>query len=70
MNVLEIIGRDQELFGTDIEDFSEEVNDNVAKSKFLVVGGAGSIGQAVTREIFKPSSQSPYITIYICVLCM
>ena len=53
MNVLEIIGRDQELFGTDIEDFSEEVNDNVAKSKFLVVGGAGSIGQAVTREIFK-----------------
>jgi len=53
MNVLEIIGRDQELFGTDIEDFSEEVNDTVAKSKFLVVGGAGSIGQAVTREIFK-----------------
>jgi len=53
MNVLEVIGRDEELFGTDIESFSEELNDTVAKSKFLVVGGAGSIGQAVTREIFK-----------------
>jgi len=53
MNVLEVIGRDEELFGTDIECFSEELNDTVAKSKFLVVGGAGSIGQAVTREIFK-----------------
>ena len=51
MNVLEVIGRDEELFGTDIEHFAEEVNDTVAKSKFLVVGGAGSIGQAVTREI-------------------
>ena len=53
MNVLEVIGRDEELFGTDIESFSEDLNDTVAKSKFLVVGGAGSIGQAVTREIFK-----------------
>ena len=53
MNVLELIGRDEELFSLDIEDFAEEVNDTVAKSKFLVVGGAGSIGQAVTREIFK-----------------
>ena len=53
MDMLEVIGRDQELFGSDIENFSEEVNDSVAKSKFLVVGGSGSIGQAVTREIFK-----------------
>ena len=53
MNVLELIGRDEELFSLDIEDFAEEVNDTVVKSKFLVVGGAGSIGQAVTREIFK-----------------
>ena len=57
MNVLEVIGRDEELFGTDIESFSEELNDTVAKSKFLVVGGAGSIGQAVTREIFKRQSK-------------
>ena len=35
MNVLEVIGRDEELFDTDIENFSEELNDTVAKSKFL-----------------------------------
>ncbi|MDB2595187.1 UDP-N-acetylglucosamine 4,6-dehydratase [Pseudomonadales bacterium] len=53
MNALEVIGRDEVLFSADIESFSEELNGTVAKSKFLVVGGAGSIGQAVSREIFK-----------------
>jgi FlaA1/EpsC-like NDP-sugar epimerase len=53
MNVLEIIGRDEVLFSADIENFSEELNITIAKSKFLVVGGAGSIGQALSREIFK-----------------
>jgi FlaA1/EpsC-like NDP-sugar epimerase len=53
MTVLRLIGRDQELFGADVEGFSVALNDTVAKAKFLVIGGAGSIGQAVTREIFK-----------------
>ena len=53
MNILGLIGRNNELFNSDIEDFSQELNDSVTKSKFLVIGGAGSIGQAVTREIFK-----------------
>ena len=53
MKILDIIGRDEELFGTDINIFSEELNDKVANSKFLVIGGAGSIGNAVSREIFK-----------------
>ena len=53
MTVLRLIGRDQELFGADVEGFSVALNDTVAKAKFLIIGGAGSIGQAVTREIFK-----------------
>ena len=53
MNVLEVIGRNEELFSTDTESFSKELYDTVTKSKFLVVGGAGSIGKAVTQEIFK-----------------
>jgi len=53
MSILEIIGRDQELFTSDIEFFSEEISERVKRSKFLVIGGAGSIGQAVTKEIFK-----------------
>ena len=53
MSILEIIGRDQELFTSDIEFFSKEISEHVKRSKFLVIGGAGSIGQAVTKEIFK-----------------
>ena len=53
MNILELIGRNNELFSSDIENFSKEINDCVTKSKFLVIGGAGSIGQAVAKEIFK-----------------
>lgn len=33
--------------------YSAEIDDIIRGSKFLVIGGAGSIGQAVTREIFK-----------------
>ena len=50
MNVLKVVGRNKELFGADIERFSGELTHKVAKSKFLVIGGAGSIGQAVTKR--------------------
>ncbi len=53
MNQLKVIGRNKKLFCADIENFSGELNDRVTKSKFLVIGAAGSIGQAVTKEIFK-----------------
>jgi FlaA1/EpsC-like NDP-sugar epimerase len=33
----------------------------VSKSKFLVLGGAGSIGQAVTKEIFKRNPQKLHV---------
>lgn len=53
MNILQLIGRDEELFGPDIRRHEETLSKTVAQSTFLVIGGAGSIGQAVTREIFK-----------------
>ena len=53
MNTLGLIGRRTELFGTDIGHWDAELRDIVGKSSFLVIGGAGSIGQAVTRQIFK-----------------
>ena len=53
MNVLQVIGRDKELFAADIESFSAQLRDIVRRSRVLVIGGAGSIGVAVTREIFK-----------------
>ena len=51
--VIGLIGRDQRLFGDDVSAFEEEISEIISKSSFLVIGAAGSIGQAVTKEIFK-----------------
>ena len=53
MNVLELIGRESALFADDVARREAELSCPVADSRFLVIGGAGSIGQAVAREIFK-----------------
>jgi FlaA1/EpsC-like NDP-sugar epimerase len=53
MNILSIIGRSKALFDADIQFHSDYLSDSVKGSRFLIIGGAGSIGQAVTREIFK-----------------
>jgi FlaA1/EpsC-like NDP-sugar epimerase len=53
MNILQLIGRTAPLFESDISSRNNELGELVSRSRFLVVGGAGSIGQAVTREIFK-----------------
>ncbi|MDD3476773.1 MAG: UDP-N-acetylglucosamine 4,6-dehydratase [Sulfurimonas sp.] len=53
MKTLKLIGREKELFEKDINNSNKELKDIVSNSAFLVIGGAGSIGQAVTKEIFK-----------------
>jgi len=53
INILKLIGRDASLFSDDISNYSENLRTIVSNSNFLVIGGAGSIGQAVTKEIFK-----------------
>lgn len=53
MNVLKLIGREAEIFENDISNHENELKKIVQSSRFLVIGGAGSIGQAVTKEIFK-----------------
>ena len=61
MNILKVIGRDQELFSTDIKLVSDELSYSITNSKFLVIGGAGSIGHAVAREIFKRDPKALHI---------
>lgn len=53
MNILRLIGRESEIFEKDILNHKNELENIIKKSSFLVIGGAGSIGQAVTKEIFK-----------------
>jgi FlaA1/EpsC-like NDP-sugar epimerase len=54
---LSLIGRDRLLFDADLSRHAQQLSDLVTGGRFLVIGGAGSIGQAVTREIFKRSPQ-------------
>ena len=53
MDILDIVGRSRELFTGDVNAYSAQINELVRDSKFLVIGGAGSIGSAVCVEIFK-----------------
>jgi len=50
---LQIVGRQDPLFGDDLFEHSNTLGALVQSSRFLVIGGAGTIGQAVTKEIFK-----------------
>ena len=58
---LDLVGRTQELFVDDIQSWNEKLVEIVSKSKFLVLGGAGSIGQAVVKEIFKRNPKKLHI---------
>lgn len=60
-NILPLIGRQKELFSTDISVHNQELECIVSESRFLVLGGAGSIGQAVTKEIFKRNPRKLHV---------
>src|SRR6056297_2764796 len=61
MNVLELIGRNEELFAADVAAREAELSELVSSSRFLVIGGAGSIGQAVCREIFRRNPRALHV---------
>jgi FlaA1/EpsC-like NDP-sugar epimerase len=54
-SILSLLGRTAPLFSSDIAVHETELSRLVSSSCFLVIGGAGSIGSAVVREIFKRS---------------
>ena len=60
-SILDLIGRSEELFIEDIFAHELELQSTIKKSSFLVLGGAGSIGQAVTKEIFKRSPKKLHV---------
>ena len=52
-SILPLIGRTVPLFNEDVSAHEAELSSIVSSSKFLVIGGAGSIGSAVSKEIFR-----------------
>ncbi len=53
MDLLTMAGRTRELFRADIGERERELGETIRGAAFLVVGAAGSVGHAVTREIFQ-----------------
>lgn len=60
-DILQLIGRQNEIFFNDISENEHALNSAVSNSRFLVLGGAGTIGQAVTKEIFKRQPEKLYV---------
>ena len=61
MEILSLVGRDRELLTNDLYQCAAELSARVESSRFLVLGGAGSIGQAVTKEIFKRNPKKLHV---------
>jgi UDP-N-acetylglucosamine 4,6-dehydratase len=61
MDILQLIGRKERLFDHDIIGVAKDLNEIVTNSSFLVIGGAGSIGQAVTKELFKRNPRKLHV---------
>ena len=61
INMLSIIGRSNNIFRNDINKYEHSLSKIVSKSSFLVLGGAGSIGQSVVKEIFKRNPKKLHV---------
>lgn len=61
MNQLNLIGRKELIFSRDLATYANNLKEIVSTSSFLVIGGAGSIGQAVTKEIFKRNPKKLHV---------
>ena len=58
---LHMIGRSQELFTDDIKTLETRLQEMIGKSNFLIIGAAGTIGQAVTTEIAQRRPKSLHL---------
>mgnify|MGYP000145778633 CR=1 FL=1 len=60
-DILQLIGRKETLFEKDIDSHATELKEAVRGGSFLVIGGAGSIGQAVCKEIFRRNPRKLHV---------
>jgi FlaA1/EpsC-like NDP-sugar epimerase len=58
MQDYELLGRDESLFAADVAENEKAMSEIIRANRFLVIGGAGSIGSAVVRELFKRDAKS------------
>ena len=56
-----MIGRSNDLFDFDLKTYKSQLENVISKSNFLVLGGAGSIGQEVVKEIFQRNPKKLHV---------
>ena len=61
MDIMKILGRSRPLFDADITAHETELNNRISGSRILVIGGAGTIGQAMVREFFKRDPRALHV---------
>jgi len=61
MDILSLLKREELLFTEDVANLEGEFRELLKGSKVLVIGGAGTIGQATSREIFKRDPSALHI---------
>lgn len=61
MNTLELIGRNHPLFTGDVAANEDKIDAAIRGRRILVVGGAGSIGSEVVRQIFRRSPAALHV---------
>ena len=61
MNIMQIVGRTRPLFDADVSAREAELKERIEGSRILVIGGAGTIGQAVVRELFKRDPRALHV---------
>ncbi len=60
-DLLPLIGRTEPLFEKDLAVLEPQLAERVRAGSFLVIGGAGSIGQAVVKELFRRNPQRLHV---------
>ena len=53
MNLSTLLSRDKSIFYDDISRCEKNMSKIIESSNFLVIGGAGTIGQACVKQVFK-----------------
>jgi FlaA1/EpsC-like NDP-sugar epimerase len=61
MDIMQIVGRTRPLFDADVTAREAELKERIKGARILVIGGAGTIGQAVVRELFKRDPRALHV---------
>ena len=61
MNIDNILGRTGSIFSGDMNKLNQRMADVISESRFLVLGGGGTIGQAVSKEIFSREPKTLHV---------